>query len=316
MTRHRVTLLFAAVALTAALIGRSSADPLPDEILKFQQLPLNNGNNNGVYPNFGQSAPFPGHDEWSTAVLQSPGVYVGPAMVDDFADNVTSDIVHVEWWGSYQNNAPGSGVQQFMIAFENDQPQDANNPFSHPTFPGVGQLVNRGALTPGSGTFTETALPVADWNGSPDGVLYHYNAELSLPFHENAGQVYWLKIVALTNPTDTFTWGWHDRDYGMTNNLFAPVLPGERDISGGNLPGPVWHFQDDALSAAVTVNLNNGTFQQTNYQPQVYNTYDGYAAGLSKDLAFGLYYVPEPSSFVLGALGILGLLVARRKRSA
>ncbi len=52
--------------------------------------------------------------------------------------------------------------------------------------------------------------------------LFQYNAELAVPFAEQANTVYWLKIVALTdNPN--LQWGWHDRDYTQTNNLFGAV---------------------------------------------------------------------------------------------
>ena len=80
--------------------------------LKFQQLPLNNGfipvpSVAGVP--FG--APFPGHDELSTATLAPtvpPGnqlLYQGQYMADDFADHFTTPVVHVRWWGSYLQNA-------------------------------------------------------------------------------------------------------------------------------------------------------------------------------------------------------------------
>ncbi len=60
-----LTILFTALTLLAALSSRAHADPLPGEVLKFQQLPLNNG----IYPPTGTPTggqPYPGHDEWST----------------------------------------------------------------------------------------------------------------------------------------------------------------------------------------------------------------------------------------------------------
>ncbi len=36
-------ILLAVVVLFGAVCGRSFADPLPGEVLKFEQLPLNNG---------------------------------------------------------------------------------------------------------------------------------------------------------------------------------------------------------------------------------------------------------------------------------
>ena len=85
----------ASLLVSAALAGRAPADPLPGEVLKFQQLPLTGGNAN---------APFPGHDETSTAyatfdpLTNQPTGWQGTFMADDFADTVNSPIVHVSWW--------------------------------------------------------------------------------------------------------------------------------------------------------------------------------------------------------------------------
>ena len=55
-------------------------------------------------------------------------------MADDFADNLTSPVVHVKWWGSYRNDIinPQMPVNRFLIAFESDIPADPSQSFSMP----------------------------------------------------------------------------------------------------------------------------------------------------------------------------------------
>src|SRR5262245_27032526 len=119
-------LALAVAALFAAVGAQAFADPLPGEILKFQQLPLNNG----LPPSVGGQQ-FPGHDEWSTALLSTaaPTSYQGTFMADDFADKFSTPVVHLKWWGSYDQNITGlNGVQQFLISFESDVPASTANP--------------------------------------------------------------------------------------------------------------------------------------------------------------------------------------------
>jgi hypothetical protein len=263
-------------------------------------------------------------------------------MADDFADKFSSPVVHVRWWGSYLNNfTQNLPVDKFLISFERDVPAGPNNPFSHPGGPILNQIVKRGPLASGSGTFTEKAI-------SPGGpplaeTLYEYNAELNLgkEFFQNPDQVYWLKIVALVDvpqnfpnfdpanpPTFVPRWGWHNRDYTVMNSLAstAPaVLPGEH-IDGfiGPVPGgiPIWHFQDDAVTGRVTIDtagpmggimpviIQDG-FQPTRYVagadgPQV-------IVEFSKDLAFELYTIPEPATCALVLFGVVWGMAHRRR---
>jgi len=345
------TRLFALLsfAVSIALVAtQTQADPLPGrDLLKFSQKPMINTtvlDPNGVQGTYG------GHDELSTAYgfmtpppSQIP-VYQGRFMADDFADNLSSPVVHVKWWGSYLNKDfinPNLPVDKFLISFEADVPVDATNPFSHPGQPLLNQVVFRGALAPGSGTFTEKLIR------GPDPILneslYEYNAELHLgkDFPEKADTVYWLKIVAMVdvpptiqfdpyNPPQGVTqWGWHNRDYATQNPLASPnVSPGE-NLQGPINGTPVWHFQDDAVSGDVRIDvLTSGGLVmpqifQTNMLPQRYmDGTDGPASSMpgaqgisffSKDLAFELYTtVPEPSSCLLLVMGLAGLVTRRR----
>ena len=223
------------------LSGAALADPLANEQIKFDQKPLIGLPIGGAIYN--------GHDELSTAYLgvnaQGLTGWQGTFMADDFADKLSTPIVHLSWWGSYINNPNNAPVSQFLISFESDVP-GLPGTFSHPGTPLSSQIVNLGASAPGSGTFTEQPA-----GGSAAEPVYKYNAELNLgqAFPEKADTVYWLKIVALT-ADPTLKWGWHDRDYTVPDPLAsALVSPGETMVG----PQPIWHFQDDAVTGRVDI---------------------------------------------------------------
>jgi hypothetical protein len=330
MKTLHIGLALAVAAIFGAVGTQAFADPLPGEVLKFQQLPLNNG----LAPSVGGQQ-FPGHDEWSTALLSTaaPTSYQGVFMADDFADKFSTPVVHVKWWGSYDQNITGvNGVQQFLVSFESDVPVSTANPFSHPGTPLLSEIVRAGPLAPASGTFTEQLI-----KGAVQEHLYQYNAELAVPFAEQPDTVYWLKIVALVNPpTDgPIKWGWHDRDWGIKDTLAsAPpaVSPGEHIegtvLNSAGTLDPVWHFQDDAVMGQITATPNAAggfTLSETAMTPQNYIQIAGAVPidgppgiqQFSKDLAFELYTtpVPEPSTIVLFGLGGLGLVrLYRRSR--
>jgi hypothetical protein len=338
--------LVSALAVVASLTATQAiADPLSGrDILKFSQQPMDG--TTITSPN-GTTERFWGHDELSTAYstvgATGPTPYRGTFMADDFADKFNSPVVHVKWWGSYLNNfvSPSFPVDKFLISFESDVPAGPNNPFSHPGQPLLNQIVRRGPLSPGSGTFTEKPI---SGGGPPLGeTLYEYNAELHLgkEFFQKADTVYWLKIVALVDlppgiiidpsqpPSFVPRWGWHNRDYTAMNSLAstAPaVVPGEH-IDGflGPVPGgtPVWHFQDDAVTGRVVVDHLSTpmggimpVIDQAGFQP---TRYLGLADGppgigeFSKDLAFELYTVPEPATCALSMAGLAGVIASLRR---
>ena len=326
MTISRITLVLSIIAFEVGLASPVLADPLSGEILKFQQLPLNSG----LGPSLG-GAPYEGHDVFSTAYPGPvPGTYVGRFAADDFSDNFSAPVVHVKWWGSYQNNVTGTnGVQNFLISFESDQPVQPGTTFSHPNQPLLNQIVTAGPLSPASGTFTESLI-----NSNVTEDLYQYNAELAFPFPQQADVVYWLKIVAMVDPNNdgNIAWGWHNRDWGIQDLLASAVpVPGEFDEgpvtnTAGN-PTSVWHFQDDAVDGQVTI-TGNAAFppqpivSQSSMAPLLYlengGTFptDGPSGIelLSEDLAFELYTVPEPTTMSMAMIGMTAILLARSKR--
>lgn len=336
------------VMAVAIVCGPSvMADPLPDEILKFQQMPLNNGLT-PYYPNpvTGGGAPYPGHDELSTASRTSTDPlqpWQGVYMADDFADHFDTPVVHVRWWGSYLENFHGQGgVKQFLISFESDVPKSPTDPnsFSHPGVPLSNQIVTvtAGPLLPGSGTYTEKFVPTPGGNTAPLEGLYEYNAELHLDkyFYQQPDTVYWLKIVALVDVQrdGNIQWGWHNRDWSIPDPLASTppaVIPGEGIISAvpivdpaTGFTSPVWHYQDDAVSGGVTV-IPNPTMpnmpdvDQPDWLPQHYwSPWDGPSEinRYSKDLAFELYTrVPEPSGVAFVLVSSVSLPMFGRRRT-
>lgn len=335
------------VAACVLVVSAAVAEPLPGrDVLKFSQKPMNGT----LIPTEGTVQQYWGHDELSTAYSAATPTgrtpYRGTFMADDFADKFNSPVVHVKWWGSYLNNFQTANipVNKFLISFESDAPATAANPFSHPSQPLLNQIVQRGPLAPGSGTFTETPISLG---GPPlNEGLFEYNAELHLDsaFFEKADTVYWLKIVALVDlppgvpvpdpnqpPTFAPRWGWHNRDYTIKDPLAstAPlVVPGETQVGSlGPAPGgvPIYHFQDDAVTGNVFVNTqltSTGEItpfvEQGGYQPRRYlGLADGppRIADFSKDLAFELYTVPEPGICTLIAIGLAGVIGLRTRRS-
>ncbi len=334
----------ATVVLTGNFAANAIADPLPGrDLLKFSQRPMIA---TPVVDDNGVINTYQGHDELSTAYTSGfQPLWEGRFMADDFADKLTSPVVHVKWWGSYLNDiiVPDMPVNMFLISFESDAASTAVDTFSHPDQPLLNQIVFRNPLPPTlPGTFTEKLIRGPDpFLGES---LYEYNAELNFgkEFMEVKDTVYWLKIVAMVNapvlgsfdpynpdsyPTPVTQWGWHNRDYTIQDTLASPnVAPGEfieGTVGGANQP--VWHFQDDAVRGDVQIiGTSMPGVVQSNMSPQFYRDgIDGPPGGIpgthgigrfSKDLAFELYtVVPEPASCLLLLMGLTIIPSLRRR---
>jgi hypothetical protein len=336
MNTYRISRLASLlVACAVGMAGVSFADPLPGrDLLKFSQRPMDQTAIVGQI--------YWGHDELSTAYAPigapAPTAYRGRFTADDFADTLTTPVVHVKWWGSYLNGSDQFGhATKFLIAFESDIPNPNPLGFSYPDPQGPihSQIVTLGALLPQSGTFTEKFVSPG---GTPlNEALYEYNAELAIPFPQQKDTVHWLKIVALVdhaptiNPLDpnapVTRWGWHNRDYTQQDvNASPAVSPGENQ-QGTAASGPIWHFQDDAVSGEVNVNtfINTAGLEQVGsvvqflptFVPQDYvNNADGPQgiSNFSQDQAFELYTVqiPEPATCLLTVVGLLGIVASNR----
>ena len=270
MKSFALSLTVGLVAVVALQSGSVFAQGLPGETLKFDNEPL-------VATPVGG---FPGHDEISTVypLATAPG-YSGQYMADDFADKFSTPVVNVQWWGSYLEGVAGTGVKQFLVTFESDVPAGPNGDFSHPGQVLSSQIVTLVRVAPGSGTFTETGMPNP---GSPDGgTLYQYDAELKAPFAEQANTVYWMKIVAIVNPSTDgqILWGWHDRDWSIPNALASTppaVTPGEGPVGIVSSGLTVNHFQDDAVAGTMTLgpipSLASGPIDPCARHPAIGNT--------------------------------------------
>ena len=290
------------------------AGQIPDEFLKFQQLPLD-------------GPEYFGHDEISTAYtawdFSDPEFpieigYEGCYMADDFADLMDTPVVKLKWWGSYPEDEDPS-VYRFLIAFERDIPADPDLQIpSHPGEVLYSEIVYLNTVLPlNPGEFSEI-------NVSPGGPpcnerLYEYEAVLLNPFPEDPNTVYWLKIVALydigpaemeellnclagsgydlcdfmnmprsqqAQICDTVPplprWGWHNRDYTKRDPYASTppaVVPGEH--LAGTIYDPcsgadleVWHFQDDAVSGEVFIDPYNNPFPEYPESPYVFQDQD------------------------------------------
>ena len=339
---NRTISILVCVAVAAVWATPAAGDPLPGQILKFQQDPMNGT----PISQSGITQKYWGHDELSTAWLRyvtdldgsvRPFAYKGAFMADDFADRFDQPVVHVRWWGSYINNEIIQPVNKFLIAFESDVPAVPGAvSFSRPGQVLLSQVVRKGPLAPGSGTYTENRITVATPGGATED-LYEYNAELRLPFPERPHEVYWLKVVALVDvepgvepeTAPVTQWGWHSRDWTKQDLLASTpadgVVPGEHiegHLNGDNTL-PVWHFQDDSVqgdivislpidSANTAINQLEDTFVPQNYV-DILDGPDGISQ-FSKDLAFELYTIPEPATMTLLALGGATALLRRRRR--
>src|SRR5579859_7650686 len=98
MKRNVIGIGVTVVVLVVALVRPAQADPLPGEVLKFYQTPLDNTvvlmPPGGALTSGSVPAPWPGHDEFSTAYLTNGNQYIGQYMADDFCDLRSTPIVH------------------------------------------------------------------------------------------------------------------------------------------------------------------------------------------------------------------------------
>ena len=314
-------------------------EPGEEPVLKFQQLPLNGPDY------FGHDELSTAYTFYDDMVPPQPVGFEGCYMADDFADLVDTPVIKIKWWGSYLENEIMEPVTRFLIAFETDVPAGVDRPYSHPGQVLQTEIVYLSSSLPlNPGEYSETLIgpggPPCFEN------LYEYEAVLANPFPEEPDTVYWIKIVALMD-MDPMTWshiqsilagsgmtlcdflklpwidqmqlgleipltrwGWHNRDYRIMDPYASTppaVNPGEH-MAGITSEGfEVWHFQDDAVSGPIMVDLDPimPLIQQQDWIDEYYVYSLPYCVAppgvdgpqdiveFSKDLAFELYTTPD-----------------------
>lgn len=129
---------------------------------------------------------------------------------DDFPCEDPRPIVAVDWWGGYWNYVtPHVFADYFIIRFYSDVP---GPPFSHP----------------GDPLYEEACYVYAEtWESGvePEILFYHYFQELTVPFEQVPGNIYWLTVQAIYPYATGGQWGWrvsddHWNDYCAFKSLY------------------------------------------------------------------------------------------------
>lgn len=150
--------------------GQPTWEPNKALVLKWIQTPLVGGN---AYASQFDSV-YPFYAESS----------------DDFYCDDTRPIVAVEWWGLYWNGVVPPYASSFVIRFYADVPASGGLP-SHP-----GSLLYEEPCT----VYTEQW---DDYYGQ-----YHYFQNLTVPFAQVPGHIYWCSVQAVHFFTGGSQWGW------------------------------------------------------------------------------------------------------------
>ncbi len=144
-------------------------------------------------------------------------------IADDWQCRDPRPITDVHFWGSYigwrdrqeiDPSLPPPGVNAFVIRFYTDIPQetDPDMPYSHP-----GELLYEATITDFSETFI-ASIPHTDATGN---ISYEhkfaYDIDLSEPFRQEEGTVYWISIAAIMEDTQ-FPWGWESSTVHWNDN--------------------------------------------------------------------------------------------------
>jgi hypothetical protein len=248
-------------------------------------------------PDLATSFDIASNNHIGPALHSVPGgpVFFGDLVADDFRSD-GRPVTDVHWWGSYIGNAiiPPAA---FWIAFWSDLPgADPSQPAillksyvipfpaAHEEFFGVQER------------FRDACADIPT-PGDPDNtrcLAFQYFADISFdPFPDERDTVFWISIQAISSPT----WGWktgfpHFRDDAVlaTGMCVAGV--------GGAPPCPVplplaspWPVPPGVLIKLVDPDTR-----------------------VTVDMAFELTTVPEPSTLLLLASGLAGLVAWRWRR--
>jgi hypothetical protein len=219
----------------------------------------------------------------SKGVLQLPDMCTGWDLqsqwdpIDSDPNTVRADnwrcpdgrlVTDVHWWGSYYLNTDGGNpVDQFEISIH------ASEAVQY--LPGTLLLRE---------TFTLSEVNETFWGVDANGEeVFEYTADLTNPFCQTEGEIYWLAIVAITEGQVTWPqWGWH-----------SAVTAGLDELLGS---------AQTAKDPSVLDPTFGGNKVITPWQEQAY------------DMAFELTTIPEPAAVCLVGGLLLPLVLRKRLR--
>jgi hypothetical protein len=201
-------------------------------------------------------------------------------LADDFLCTFSGPITDIHIWGSWLNNNVGA-ITNLHVSFHGDIPAGAVQPWSMP-----GPVLWQTNFIPGQFTerfYTNANEAFYDPNINQivgfDTQVYQYNMFIdpANAFTQQIGNIYWLDVTVMT-----------------TNGIFGWKTS-------------LQHFNDDAVFDDLPQLPPN--WRDMHYPPE--HPYHGQ----SIDLAFALTTIPEPSAFLLVALGGLAVVALSRTRN-
>ena len=159
-------------------------------------------------------------DEGLTALHATNNVTVA----DDWLCNGGA-VTDIHWWGVYENNWKGTGLNQFHLSFHYDSDCIPVDPeflgFDVPLF-----------------TIQEMNTGMVNVEGD---TIYYYEFFLPEPFYQEEGQRYWLDITAFTDDPDV-QWKWQ-----MSNRWFETILCPAVDNGSGLWQPIFWPNPDPGM---------------------------------------------------------------------
>ena len=160
-------------------------------------------------------------DDWATPD------YGWLTCADDFLCEEGGEIVQVEWWGNYENENPGSGINHFHLSL-------------HECTMGP-----QGFCVPFEPALWVATVPLAAANETDSGLtnnmgetIYHYSYTLPDPYTQYAGTYYWFDVGARFNdPSVWAVWRWQEAN---RSGAFWGHAPAAEDPSGTGWRSIIW----------------------------------------------------------------------------
>ena len=274
--RLRMSVVVSAAVLVLAIQGALFADQL-DYALKWSQ-PYD--------PSYSYTQDIPSYIVIQEGGEPGPG-NLGHIALDDWLCTSPLPVTDIHWWGSYIGfegaaaPVPPNSPDAFVFAIFEDVPVSAENPdFSHPGNEPIWdwQTTTYDEVYIGQEPFTNEAA-------------FQYFVDIPEEdwFLQEPGEhVYWLAIAAIFE---------------------VPVGQDFGGIPGGWATRPHYFMDDAVVGQFIEIQIpGDGTEWVWVWEPLVD------PAGNSMDLAFELSTVPEPSTLLVLASGIVALAGVVRKR--